>query len=75
MKRWDGHYGIISPFVKRIGPDLRIHQGWCSVFLHEACSCGDDGWDDGRGGRRRGPRGDDGGTKIKTPAKRKREFA
>jgi hypothetical protein len=72
MKRWDGHYGIRSSFVKRIGPDLKVHEGWCAIFLREGCSCGDGGGG-GRRGRRHGPRGDDGGSKIKAP--RKREFA
>jgi hypothetical protein len=72
--KWDGHYGLRSPFVKRIGPDLRVHQGWCAIFLHECCSCGDEGGGGGRG-RRRGPRNDDGGTKIKAPVKRAKEMA
>jgi hypothetical protein len=66
-RRWDGHWGVASPFVKRVGPDGRTHEGWCQIFLHECCSCRPEG----RGGGYR-VRNDGGGTKIKTP-KRKRE--
>jgi hypothetical protein len=70
MKRWDGQWRIISPFIKRVGPDGGVHEGWCCIFLHECCSCRPDG----RGGGKR-VRRDGGGPAIKTPAKRKREFA
>jgi hypothetical protein len=60
VKRWDGIYRIISPFIKRQGPDGRVHEGWCAIFEHCSCSCRDDG----RGGGRR-VRRDDGGTKVR----------
>jgi hypothetical protein len=55
-QRWNGRWGIESSFVKRAGPDGRIHEGWCGIFLRECCSCRPDG----RGGGRR-IRNDDGG--------------
>jgi hypothetical protein len=60
--RWDGVWKIISPFTKRLGPDGKIHEGWCPIFLHECCSCKDR---KGRGGRR--VRKDDGGAKVEVP--------
>lgn len=69
MKRWDGHWGIISSFKKRQGPDGRVHEGWCAIFLHECCSCRRYG----HGGARR-VRKDDGGAKVKAPSKHKREL-
>jgi hypothetical protein len=71
MKKWDGRWGIISPHSPRMGPDEKVHQGSCAVFEGDCCSCGNDG----RGGRKRRPRGDDGGTKVQAPAKREREMA
>jgi hypothetical protein len=68
-RRWDGVWRIISPFVKRVGPDGKVHEGWCAIFLHECCSCRPDGR--GRGKRTR--KDDGGGTKVKAP-KRKREL-
>lgn len=66
IRRWDGVWRIVSSFVKRVGPDGKVHEGWCAIFLHECCSCRPDG----RGGGKR-IRKDDGGSKIKRPAKRK----
>ena len=66
MKRWDGHWGIISPFEKRLGPDGKVHEGWCAIFLHECCSCRREG----HGGGKR-VRKDDGGTMVKAPPKYK----
>ena len=64
MRRWDGVYRIGSPFIKREGPDGKIHEGWCSIFEREDCGCrpddDDDGEDDGGG-----VRGGDGGTRVK----------
>jgi hypothetical protein len=40
QKRWAT--GIINPFVKQLGPDRRIHEGWCPIFTGDACSCSDD---------------------------------
>jgi hypothetical protein len=40
-KRWNGKYGIESPFTKRMGPDGKEHEGWCPIFLHECCVCRD----------------------------------
>jgi hypothetical protein len=54
MKRWDGHWGIVSPFKKRLGPDGAVHQGWCPIFEHECCCCGP-GDDDGDGGAKPKP--------------------
>ena len=45
--------GIISPFIRREGPDGRIHEGWCAIFEGECCSCGND--DRRRHQRRPGP--------------------
>jgi hypothetical protein len=59
VTRWDGVWKIISPFTKRLGPDGKIHEGWCPIFLHECCSCKRKG----RGGGRR-VRKDDGGAKV-----------
>jgi hypothetical protein len=55
MKQWDGIWKNLSPFIKRRGPDGAIHEGWCSIFTHEGCSCDDDDDDnddngDGRDG-------------------------
>jgi hypothetical protein len=63
VTRWDGVWKIISPFAKRLGPDGKIHEGWCPIFLHECCSCKDDR--KRRGGRR--VRKDDGGAKVEAP--------
>ena len=70
-QRWDGIWRILSPFVKRFGPDGRIHEGWCAIFERECCSCKDDGRR--RGGRR--IRRDDGGAKVEAPAKEEAECA
>jgi hypothetical protein len=70
MKRWDGIYRIVSPHIKREGPDGHIHFGWCAILEHECCSCRGKG----RGGGNR-IRGDDGGTKLKAPQKKQFEMA
>jgi hypothetical protein len=67
-KRWDGRWGITSPINKRVGPDGKIHEGWCPIFLCECCDCRPD--NDGDGDDDTSPRKDDGGTKIKAPHKR-----
>jgi hypothetical protein len=64
MKRWDGVYKIISPFTKRLGPDGKIHEGWCAIFQRECCSCRPN-----RGGGGMKIRKDDGGAKVETPPK------
>jgi hypothetical protein len=64
-RRWDGHWGIASPFVKRVGPDEKVHEGWCAIFLHECCSCRPDGCGGGKRVRK-----DDGGSKLKAPSKK-----
>ncbi len=35
MKQWDGVYKILSPFTKRLGPDGKVHEGWCAIFERE----------------------------------------
>jgi hypothetical protein len=62
-RRWDGRWGIISPFKKRMGPDGQMHEGWCAIFERGCCSCRDDR--KRRGGRR--VRKDDGGAKVEAP--------
>ncbi len=73
-RRWDGRWGIINPVIKRVGPDGKVHEGWCPIFLCEDCDCypddNGDGDDDDRS-----PRKDDGGSKIKALRKRERELA
>jgi hypothetical protein len=62
-RRWDGVWRILNPFQKRLGPDGKIHEGWCAIFECECCSCRDDG-------KRRGTRkvrNDGGGAKVATP--------
>jgi hypothetical protein len=63
-QRWDGVWRILNPLQKRLGPDGKIHEGWCAIFERECCSCRDDGK-----GRRRIIRDDDGGAKVETPPK------
>jgi hypothetical protein len=62
-KRWDGIYRILSPHIKRLGPDGGVHEGWCAIFERCCCSCKDDG----KGARGRRVRGGDGGAKVKAP--------
>ena len=71
MKRqWDGIYKIASPFVKRMGPDRKIHEGWCAIFLHKCCSCDDEGRDDGE--EEPSPPPPRGGTTVKVRKRKKR---
>ena len=63
MKRWDGVWKILSPFTKRLGPDGKMHEGWCPIFERHGCNC------DMRGGRRRRIiRKGDGGATFKQQA-------
>ena len=64
MKRWDGIWKIISPHIKRLGPDGNIHEGWCAIFERDCCSCK-------RPGRRKNRKigRDGGGSKLKVPPK------
>jgi hypothetical protein len=54
----------MAPFIKRVGPDGKMHEGWCAIFEKgRCCSCKDD-----RRGGRRIIRRDGGGSALKQKA-------